>query len=295
MPLSYITLDVFTRQQFAGNQLAVVWGENLDDVIMQKIAAEFNYSETTFIQPPETVNHCAKVRIFTPTSELPFAGHPNIGTAVTVANYLSDHFRFSNKKMIFEEKAGLIEIDLWYEGAHCVGARLQAPQKFALGKNFSVELVAAAINLPREAINTQNHLPVIGSCGSPFIFVEISESRWVSLARPNLPILAEHKIDKLHIYHRDSKNLHVRMFAPNQGIMEDAATGSANVALAGLLASLSPLEDGQFDFDIVQGVELRRPSQLYASAKKIGGQVVQTFIGGYAVTIAEGKLLSYGK
>lgn len=291
MPLEFLTLDVFTRQKFSGNQLAVVWGDILTDEEMQKIAAEFNYSETTFLQPPKNSAHCAIVRIFTPTSELPFAGHPNIGTAVAVANYLSDRFPFTDKKIIFEEKAGLVAIDVWYEKKLCVGARLQAPQKFALGENFPADLIAQAINLPEKAIDIRNHLPVTASCGSPFIFTEISESRWVSSARPNLPVLADHKIDKLHIYYRDGKNLHTRMFAPNEGTLEDAATGSANVALAGLLAHLSSIDSGQFDFDISQGVELRRPSQLYASAMKASGQVTQTFIGGYAIPVARGKLL----
>lgn len=291
MPLHYMTLDVFTRQKFAGNPLAVVWGETLSDEIMQKIAAEFNYSETTFLQPPQDPAHCAIVRIFTTTSELPFAGHPNIGTAVAVANYLSHDFPWPGQEIIFEEKAGLVAINLWYENKFCVGARLQAPKKFSLAETVSPQLIAQAIHLPTEAISIQHHLPVAASCGSPFIFAELSEDRWVSLARPNLPLLAEHKIDKLHIYHREGKNLHTRMFAPNEGTIEDAATGSANIALAGLLAHLSANDSGQFDYDIHQGIELGRPSQLYASAAKEKGQVIKTWIGGYAVPVAQGKLL----
>lgn len=291
MPLNYITLDVFTRQKFAGNPLAVVWGETLNDDTMQKIAAEFNYSETTFLQPPQNPGHCANVRIFTPTAELAFAGHPNIGTAVAVANYLSKDFPFHANKIIFEEKAGLIAIDLWIEDQQCVGARLQAPKKFSLGASLAPELIAQALTLPEEAIATQNHLPIVASCGSAFIFAEISQARWVSLAKPNLPILAHHKIDKLHIYYRDQQKLQSRMFAPNEGTLEDPATGSANVALAGLLAHLSAVDSGQFDFDISQGVELGRPSQLYASAQKQNGQVQETFIGGYAIPIMQGKLL----
>jgi trans-2,3-dihydro-3-hydroxyanthranilate isomerase len=291
MPLHYLTLDVFTRQKFAGNQLAVVWGEILSDKDMQKIAAEFNYSETTFLQPPENPAHCAIVRIFTPTAELPFAGHPNIGTAVAVANYLAEQFSFNNQKIIFEERAGLVPIDLWYEGKRCIGARLQAPKKFSLGKTCDPKLIAQALNLPEVAVDIRNHLPITASCGSLFIFAEISEDRWVSTAQPNLPVLADHKIDKLHIYHRDGKNLHTRMFAPNEGTLEDAATGSANIALAGLLAHLSANNSGQFDFDISQGIEMGRPSQLYASAIKENGQVIQTLIGGYAVPVAQGKLV----
>lgn len=291
MSLNYMILDVFTREKFSGNQLAVVWGEILSDTDMQKIAAEFNFSETTFLQPPKDPTHCAIVRIFTPTSELPFAGHPNIGTAVVVANYLSNDFPFTNQKIIFEEKAGLVAIDLWYEDKFCMGARLQAPKNFSLGEHFSPIIIAQSINLPLEHINIQNHLPVSASCGSPFIFAEMSDDRGVSLAQPNLPIMAEHKIDKLHIYYRQGKNLHTRMFAPNKGTTEDAATGSANIALAGLLAHLSANHTGEFSFDISQGIELGRPSQLYATAIKENGEVTKTFIGGYAVPVAQGALI----
>ncbi len=290
MQLKYRTVDVFTRQRFAGNQLAVVWGENLDDDTMQKIAAEFNYSETTFLQIAEDPKNTAKVRIFTPSSELAFAGHPNIGTAVVLANYLSENFPFQNEEILFEEKAGLVAINLWYEDKVCVGARLKAPQGFSMGKKFTPELIAAAINLPFEAISTQYHLPMIASCGSPFIIAEIKAAKWVTAAQPNLTILAENKINKLHIYYRDQQNLHTRMFAPNEGTLEDPATGSANVALAGLLAYLSSVNSGVFDFKISQGAEMGRPNELFATAQKESGEVIATFIGGYAVPIAQGTL-----
>lgn len=297
-PLDFTTVDVFTTDQFKGNPLAVVRNaEGLSTAQMQAIAAEFNLSETSFVLPPKDPAHTAEVRIFTPRAEMPFAGHPNVGTAFVLARAGESYGRpIAGDRLIFEEKAGLVPIDLIRDGATVVGARLAAPQGLAIGENIAPEAIADACTLPVDAIVLQNHRPCIASCGAGFMFAEVRDLATLAAAAPRIDAFHQHFTagpTGVFLYVRlgdGDVDIRCRMFAPRHGIHEDPATGSANVALVGLLAQLRPEADLTLSLTIMQGVEMGRPSRLEAQAIKQGGRVTQTSIGGRCAPVMTGSL-----
>jgi len=298
MQIPFVTVDVFTDRKFGGNQLAVIPdGRDLTSAQMQAIAGEFNIAETTFVLPPQDRAHTAQVRIFTPRAELPFAGHPNIGTAYVLAKESERVGGTVNDPIIFEEKAGLVRLDLLKEGASVVGARLAPPQPLSCGDDVDAEIIAAACSLAVDDIETTNHPPRIASCGVPFTFAELKTRAALAAAQPRTEVFTKHLPAEqitgvlLYVYdRRDGFDLQVRMFAPLYGIPEDPATGSGNVALAGLLASLRPEPELKLALRIAQGVDLGRPSLLEASAEKRGGKIVGMAIGGHCVPMMRGVL-----
>jgi trans-2,3-dihydro-3-hydroxyanthranilate isomerase len=298
MQIPFVTVDVFTDRKFGGNQLAVIPdGRDLTSAQMQAIAGEFNIAETTFVLPPQDRAHTAQVRIFTPRAELPFAGHPNIGTAYVLAKESERVGGTVNDPIIFEEKAGLVRLDLLKEGAFVVGARLAPPQPLSCGDDVNAEIIAAACSLAVDDIETTNHPPRIASCGVPFTFAELKTRAALAAAQPRTEVFTKHLPAEqitgvlLYVYdRRDGFDLQVRMFAPLYGIPEDPATGSGNVALAGLLASLRPEPELKLALRIAQGVDLGRPSLLEASAEKRGGKIVGMAIGGHCVPMMRGVL-----
>ena len=294
MPLDFVTVDVFTSERFGGNPLAVVLdGAGLSAVQMQAVAAEFNLSETTFVLPAKDPAHTAKVRIFTPKFEMPFAGHPNVGTGFVVGQRDA-----GGDRLVFEEKSGLVAIELLREGGAVVGARLTAPQPLRHGEDdVYSDIVAAACGLDVSDIETHSHMPRIAGCGAPFVFAELKSLAALARARPQTDMFARHfpvgLATGIHLYVRDGSgaiDIRARMFAPLHGVFEDPATGSANVALAGLLASLRPEPDIELRLRIAQGVEMGRPSLMEASADKRGGEVVATHIGGRCVPVMRGTI-----
>ena len=294
MQIDFVTVDVFTNRRFGGNPLAVVRdGAGLDGAQMQSIAAEFNLAETTFVLPPSDPAHTAVVRIFTPRAEVPFAGHPNIGTAFVLATLGEGALR---EPLVFEEKAGLVRLDLRREGATIVGARLAAPQPLDRREDVAAEVVAAACGLAAADVASDNHRPCIVSCGMPFVCAELRTRRALSGARPQAHVFSEHvPADRatgilLYVPGRDGADIEARMFAPLYGVPEDPATGSANVALAGLLADLRSERDLRLDLRIVQGVDMGRESVLEATAEKRGGKITGLWIGGGCVPMMRGTL-----
>ena len=292
MQVEFVTVDVFTERRFGGNPLAVVPdAAGLSAAQMQAIANEFNLSETTFVLPPKDPAHTAEVRIFTPKFEMPFAGHPNVGTAFVLGRR-----GYAGGTLAFEEKAGLVRIDILRDGTSVIGARLTAPQPLSRGAEIAVDIVAAACALEPADIETRGHTPCIAGCGTSFIFAEVKTRRVLEVAQPRGDIFARHfPVDGgtgIHLYLRDGGEVDIRsrMFAPLHGVQEDPATGSANVALAGLLASLQPELDLSLDLRIAQGVEMGRPSLMEASAEKRGGTVTETRIGGRCVPVMAGTL-----
>jgi trans-2,3-dihydro-3-hydroxyanthranilate isomerase len=252
MKLNFVTVDVFTGAQFAGNPLGVVLNaEGLSGGRMQAIAAEFNLAETTFVLPPKDPAHTAEVRIFTPRSEMPFAGHPNVGTAFALARAGTSYGRaIGSDGVTFEEKAGLVPISFLKEGAMVTGARLASPQRLTLGAAIPAELIASACSLSVDDIETRNHPPRIASCGVPFILAELKDRALLAAAAARSDVfmreVAIQPAASILIYaHVKESGLDIRsrMFAPHDGIPEDPATGSANVALVGLLAHLRPEPD----------------------------------------------------
>lgn len=299
MKLDFVTVDVFTSTQFAGNPLGVVLNaEGLSSEQMQRIAAEFNLAETTFVLPPNDPAHTAEVRIFTPRHEMPFAGHPNVGTAFALARAGTSYGRaVSSENVIFEEKAGLVPVSLSNDNGKVCGARLASPQLLTLGPEVPAELIAAACSLPADAIKTRNHRPCIASCGAPFILAELTDRAALEKAAGRADVFAsevsKHPATSTLIYTAVDEadiDIRARMFAPHLGIPEDPATGSANVALIGLLAKLRPEADLHLSKRIAQGVEMGRPSLLHAEADKKAGVVIATYIGGRCVPVMSGSI-----
>lgn len=299
MKLHFVTVDVFTGTQFAGNPLGVVLNaEGLSGGQMQAIAAEFNLAETAFVLPPKDPAHTAEVRIFTPRYEMPFAGHPNVGTAFALARAGRSYGRMiEGNSVTFEEKAGLVPIAILKEGPIVVGARLASPQRLSVGEEISAELIASACSLSVSDIETKNHRPCIASCGAPFILAELKGRAKLAEAAARSDIfmreVAKQPATSIFIYTQvaeDGLDIRARMFAPHHGIPEDPATGSANVALIGLLAHLRAERDLQLSKTVAQGVEMGRPSVLKAEAEKRDGVVTATYIGGHCVPVMSGTI-----
>jgi trans-2,3-dihydro-3-hydroxyanthranilate isomerase len=298
MQIEFITVDVFTERRFGGNPLAVVLdGRELTSAQMQAIAAEFNLAETTFVLPPKDATHTAEVRIFTPRAELPFAGHPNVGTAFVLACESKSYGRAVGDPLLFEEKAGLVRLDLLRDSDAAVGARLTAPQPLTRGDDIAPDIVAAACSLTAADIETAGHLPCIASCGLPLAFAELKTRAALTRAQPCTHIFSEYlnadRATGILLYVKDESgefDYQVRMFAPLYGVPEDPATGSANVALVGLLASLRPESNLTLNLRIAQGVDLGRPSLLEATAVKKDGKLTALSIGGRCVIVMRGTI-----
>jgi trans-2,3-dihydro-3-hydroxyanthranilate isomerase len=298
MQLNFVTVDVFTDRRFGGNPLAVVLnGDGLTTEQMQSIAAEFNLAETTFVLPPRDPSHTHEVRIFTPRAELPFAGHPNIGTAFVVATSGSGHERVVRDTVTFEEKAGLVRLDLVKDGNSVVGARLAAPQPLTMGDDVSPEVAARACSISVTDIETNNHAPCIVSCGVPFVLAELKTRTALAAARPHSEVFFDHlnadRVTGILLYVKDDAgnvDLQTRMFAPLYGIPEDPATGSANIALVGFLARLRHEPDLVLRLRIAQGIDMGRPSLLEAEAEKRNSQLIGMWISGRCVSVMRGVL-----
>jgi trans-2,3-dihydro-3-hydroxyanthranilate isomerase len=298
MQLEFVTVDVFTERRFGGNPVAVVLNAAaLTAPEMQAIANEFNLSETTFVLPPKEAAHTAEVRIFTPKFELPFAGHPNVGTAFALARRGEVYGRLVGDRLVFEERAGLVPLDLLRDGGAVAGARLSAPRPLSRGSEVAAEIVAQACSIATDDVETRRHLPCVAGCGTSFIFTELKSRDALEAAAPRSEVFARHfPVDDatgVHLYWRDGAegiDIRSRMFAPLHGVPEDPATGSANVALVGLLASLRSESDLSLDVRIAQGFEMGRPSILDASAEKRGGTVTETRIGGRCVAVMSGTI-----
>jgi trans-2,3-dihydro-3-hydroxyanthranilate isomerase len=292
MRYRYFTCDVFTDTRFGGNQLAVLpEAEGLRDGQMQQIAREFNYSECAFVFPPRA-GHTCRVRIFTPEVEVPFAGHPSIGTAFVLATIGAFNHRDA---VILEENAGPVPITIQRRQGGRIWCELQAPQRLAIGKTVSVESLAAAVSLAGEEVVTGSHSPQVASVGLPFLIAELRDRGALTRARPNIrgfEDLAADGIDPayVHLYVRSSDGFDVRarVFTPLDGPPEDPATGSANCALVALLSHHKGEASGSFNWRIAQGVEMGRPSVLEARTEKKDGAVVNVWIGGECVLVSEG-------
>jgi trans-2,3-dihydro-3-hydroxyanthranilate isomerase len=292
----YYTCDVFTETRFGGNQLAVLpQAVGLSTQQMQEIAREFNFSETTFVFPAKAGN-TRQVRIFTPAREIPFAGHPNIGTAFVLASAGELGEIKSSLTVTFEEESGLVPVTILESDGKIASCELTAPQSFSFGKILPVELVATAISIDPKEVVTKTHGPQVVSVGLPFIFVELRDRSVLERARINMSgfeaLAAQDVMPDVFLYTRstDGFDICARMFAPLSGVPEDPATGSANCALAGLLAHYSQHPNGSFSWRIAQGVEMGRPSTLIARAEKRDGVVQTTRIGGASILVSEGVI-----
>jgi trans-2,3-dihydro-3-hydroxyanthranilate isomerase len=297
MRYRYFTCDVFTADRFGGNPLAVLPdAAGLSGEQMQHIAREFNYSETAFVLPPEDPAHTRKVRIFTPGAEIPFAGHPNVGTAFVLAVIGAVPTSGAETKVVFEEGAGPVAVAIRCQDGRPVECQLTAPQSLTLGASPPVEAVAESVGLGSDVVVTRTHQPRVASAGLPFLCVELRDRRALAQARvrhdAHAALMSSSRAEGILLYTRDTGegdlDLRARMYAPLHGVAEDPATGSANLALAGLLAASAPEADGAFAWHIAQGIEMGRPSLLEASAIKRGGEVATLRIGGRSVLVCDG-------
>jgi trans-2,3-dihydro-3-hydroxyanthranilate isomerase len=291
----YAIVDVFAEAPLQGNPAAIVFdADTLDGARMQAIAREFNLSETAFILTPQDEAHTAHVRIFTPGSEVPFAGHPNIGAAFALANDRP----LRGDDLVFEEKAGLVRLQLDRVGERVVGASLTAPQTLSTQDAPGVVAVAAALSLRDSEIVTRTHPPIVASVGLDFMFVEVGDIAALGKARARLPafdlIRDSHGIWGVHLYVKwpaaDGARIQARNLSPYDGIGEDPATGSATASLTALLAQFDHRSDGDFHLEARQGIEMGRPSLLHGYAQKRKGKVAPPRINGQCVAVMQGVL-----
>ena len=300
MKYQFYTCDVFTEERFGGNQLAVLpkaWG--LSDRQMQQITREFNYSETAFVFPAEA-GQTRKVRIFTPGQEIPFAGHPNVGTAFVLASIGELGELRSSQVATFEEKAGQVPVQIEVANGKVTSCELTAPESLSLGETVPLDLVASAVSLSEKDIATKAHPPMFVSAGLPFIITEVADRTALERVRVHSAgfekvrdhLSGESVRASIYLYTRtsDEVDLRARMLAPLSGVPEDPATGSATCAVAGLLAQLDEKPTGSFRLRIAQGVEMGRPSLLSARAEKMDAVVRSTHVGGACVLVSEGAI-----
>ena len=282
------TLDVFTDQPLAGNPLAVVLdAEGLDTDRMQAIAREFNLSETVFVLEPRDPVNSARIRIFTPGRELPFAGHPTVGTAVLLAEMRAPEIvARQDLALVLEEEVGLV---------HCVARRVKGRPRatFTLprlpaetGSARSIESLAASLSIDAAEIGFDRHRPVLMSAGVPYTLVPLNSVASVDRAWPDLAQWPEDL--ETFVYARDADGYHARMFAPTFGINEDPATGSAVAAFAGALMRFESLADGDQTVSIRQGVAMGRPSSITLGLEIVDGNLASASIGGGAVILSQG-------
>ena len=291
----FILVDVFTARAFGGNQLAVFpEAEGIPDALMQAYARELNFSEATFVLPPRDAEHTHRVRIFTPTKEIPFAGHPNIGTAVVLAA------AGQAGALVFDEDVGTVRIAARAEGNRGFAELTLERAAEIRPSDIAPARLMAMLSLPQDAVGP---LPAFAmSFGLPFFVVPLKDPAAVAAAKLDsswetvLPPDAWAR--DVYVIAGDfapGGRLKVRMFAPSDGIPEDPATGSAAAALVSSLADSLPDTDGEFAWTIEQGAEIGRPSLISAVAVKRAGRVVSVRVGGSVVIVGEGAFRTDGR
>lgn len=281
MDVDFTLVDVFTDRPFGGNQLAVFPdAREVDAATMQRLAREFNFSETTFVLPPEDPANTCRVRIFTPAREVPFAGHPTIGTAAVLAAARAD------RDYVFEEGVGLVRIS--FDGPS-IRLHLRPPAYESPSEQPSVTAVAAALSLPVDAVAETWW----ASVGLGFCFVRLTDRAWVDKAVLDRTAWARGLADTwsphLYVFAGEGESLHARSFVPDVGVEEDPATGSACAALVASLAQRSG-RDGVHRVRVDQGVVMGRPSVLHGSATRERGRLTEVVVGGAAVIVGRGTM-----
>ena len=302
MVLVFHTLDVFTGRRFAGNPLAVVLDAGaLDTAAMQKIASEFNLSETVFVLPPENPAHSARMRIFTPTRELPFAGHPTVGTAILLT-LLKPQFSGDcdgDALVLLEQANGTIRVGVKLRPGSAPYAEFDAPKLPELSPALpGIERIAAAAGLLPGEVGFENPVPVRSTAGNSFALIPVATHEALGKVAINLaqwsPAFADSGIVGAYLYTRECQHtgsaFHARMFAPGHGITEDPATGGAAICFAGAVHLFDTLPDGQHRRIIEQGFEMGRPSFMTLTMAVRGGRLETVRLGGQAVRVSSGTI-----
>lgn len=302
MAHDFDVLDVFTDQPLTGNPLAVVHDAgDLDAAAMQAIAREFNLSETVFVTAPANPAHSARIRIFTPDRELPFAGHPSVGTAILLAERMYGTDAEHEAITVLEEEIGPVRVGVVIRPGEASYAEFDLPKMpEELAPPREREAVARALGLVGSDIGFDNHRPTNFSAGVPFGFVPVRDAAALSRAEP-FPALwkgagfgdAAHS--GVFVYARGpggpAHAFAARMFAPDLGIMEDPATGAAAAAFAGVVARFESLATGLHVLPIEQGADMGRRSLMALEVELASGRLKSARIGGRAVKVASGRLL----
>lgn len=282
--LEFHIYDVFTDRPFSGNPLAIVMGaDDLSTGQMQIIARQFNLSETIFVMAPRNPDHDARVRIFFPTAEIPFAGHPTIGCALHLA-------QGQPGRIVLEEEAGLVPVTIADGKAELVAPKLPVPHPGEAERG----LIAQALGLPVDAIGFDGHQPMIWQGGPAFLYVPLRSLRDLAAAQPIQPYWAQlmqaAHVDSAYLYLCEGSGYRARMFSPDAGIPEDPATGSASAILAAQLLASGALPEGETQLLLQQGIEMGRPSRIGLTAVVRQGRLVQARVAGRAAHIASGQI-----
>jgi trans-2,3-dihydro-3-hydroxyanthranilate isomerase len=297
MRRAFYTLDVFTDAPLAGNPLAVVLdSEGLDEARMQKIAREFNLAETVFVSDPKNPVNTAALRIFTPTRELPFAGHPTVGTAVLIAHLRArELLKVEDIRVVLEEKVGEVLCIARHRQGQAMAAYFNPPRlPERLGEAPSKASLASDLALDIDDIGFDAHEPSLIGAGTANLFVPVKNLAAMAKAKPERKAWGENGGPCLYLYTREvvhaGSAYHARMFASGWGIHEDPATGSAAAAFAGVLMAYEKPADGEHVVTIEQGVEMGRPSFIALGLSIEGGALRGATIGGSAVIVSEGTI-----
>ncbi len=302
MERRYAIWDVFTSKPFAGNPLAVVLDAGgLDTEAMQAIAREFNLSETVFVLPARLPAHTAYIRIFTPFTELQFAGHPTVGAAIQLADdRISGAAADCDALIVLEEGIGSVRVGVVGRRGHAPYAEFDVPKLPELaGGPAHDDRIAAALGLAPQEIGFANHKPTQYDAGTAFTFVPVRDLEAIRRAQ----IFASHWDDafrassgKVFVYCHETIQhnaaFHARMFAPGLGVPEDPATGSAAAAFSAVIQRFDQLPEGTSEFLIEQGIEMGRPSEIKLEIEVDGRKLKRVRIGGYACLVMRGKLFA---
>jgi len=294
---SFHTLDVFTDTALAGNPLAVVLdSQELDASRMQAIAREFNLAETVFIDEPRNPINTARMRIFTPGRELPFAGHPTIGAAILLAHLRApDLLTREDLRVVLELEIGDVVCVARHRKGQAMAAYFTLPRlPETVGEAPADAVLAAGLGLDPADIGFGAHRPTVYSAGAPFMFVPLAGLAAMARARPALTLWGENAGPAVFLYTNEvaheGSSFHARMFASGWGIVEDPATGSAAAAFAGVIMQFERPADGGQMFVIEQGLEMGRPSFISLGLELDGGALGSATIGGAAVMVAQGVI-----
>jgi trans-2,3-dihydro-3-hydroxyanthranilate isomerase len=309
----FVTLDVFTRSRFAGNPLAVVLeSDGLDKDAMQAIAREFNLAETVFVMQPADPDHRAALRIFTPKAELPFAGHPTVGTAVLLG--CMSGYNLGVHDMVLEEAVGLVRCTVEAQGrerGHASFVLPRLPEKIDIVYHHAQTMLSqlpvdiavapsaedAALALGLEAADIGFGSPSGWSAGMPVNFVPVRNLEAIARAKPGASfesVFGREGRAVVYLYCSETRepehHFHARMFAPGLGIQEDPATGAAAAAFAGVVMEIAHPADGEHRFVIEQGYEMGRPSQIELGMTVEAGALTSATIGGAAIIVSDGHI-----
>lgn len=298
--MRYLTLDVFTTAPFGGNQLAVFPdATGIPEELLLPITREFNFSEVTFVYPAKDAAHVRTVRIFTPEKEMPFAGHPTIGTAAALTLAEGALGDATSGTLALDLKIGTVPVDVRVEGDRLAWAELSAAKMPEIGPSVpTLNTMAEILSLDAKDLVGGALSPQAVSCGYPFLLVPLKSVDAVQRARVRVDLweqtLKRSWAPEILVAARDpeqgEQHWRARMFAPGINVPEDPATGSAIAAFGGWLAMKESKADGEFAWTVRQGIEMGRPSLLEVRATKAGGAVTAVKVAGRAVFTGEGRL-----